>query len=85
MGTYRKEIDKRCPKCGTKHIEISMKSPYVDDCDDACPNTLCSAYQDVESKMHGYAQSAAFAEKCAERDEREEFEREEYQENDDEE
>lgn len=52
MGTYRKELDKKCPKCGIHLIEVSMKNPFIDDFQDGCENPGCEDCEDLEAILN---------------------------------
>ena len=85
MGTHRKTLEKICPKCGKNLVEVSMKNPYIDDCDEGCDNDECSAYSDMEGRMYSSARSNARAEEAADEDLCDDFANDDQQENEDEE
>jgi len=68
MGIHRKTLDKICPKCGKNLVLVSMKNPFIDDCEEGCDNDECSAYSDMEGSMNSIAYSIARAEEYADRD-----------------
>ena len=58
MGMHRKVLDKECKECGSKLVDVSIKSPWIDDFEEGCDNDSCQNFGSMEEILLNREKSA---------------------------
>jgi uncharacterized Zn finger protein (UPF0148 family) len=78
MGWHKVEREESCRNCGGKLVEVSLKSPFIDDGDSFCPTCEPDGEERISCRLTRTNRSAARQE-----EDRDEFYRRHYVERED--